>query len=283
MALQVSAGVSVGRACPGRSLKKRVASGEATFGCVVSVGHPALVEMVGHAGFHFIEIDFERGSIDPSQAEAMILAARAAGTAPIWRARHFEHMEIGTALDLGAQGVLVPHVTSARMAAQVVSAALYPPAGDRAFPPRRPVRFGLDDVGEYYRTANDTTFVSIMIEDREAIDAIDEIAAVPGLDCLVIGTWDLSRSLGVPLQTRHSKMLRAVDKVLTAAHENGISCSIPPESPEDAAHWFKRGITVFESATLDGLVTSAAAGSMRAMSDAVETSGKRRKKTPSRK
>jgi len=237
--------------------------------------------MVGHAGFDFIEIDFERGAIDIAQAEAMTIAARAAGAAPIWRLKHLHHVEIGTALDLGAEGVLVPHVTSAEMAARVVAAALYPPAGDRGFAPRRPVRFGLDDVEEYYRTANDTTFVAIMIEDREAIDEIDEIAAVPGLDCLVIGTWDLSRSLGVPLQTRHGDVLRAIDKVLAAARENGVACSIPPESPEGAAHWFARGITVFESATLDGLVTSAAADLTRAMTDAVQGAGTRLKKTPS--
>ena len=259
-----------------RSLKRRVASGEATFGCVVSVGHPAVVEMIGYAGFDFIEIDFERGAIDMAQAEAMTIAARAAGAAPIWRLKRLHHVEIGTALDLGAEGVLVPHVTSAEMAARVVAAALYPPAGDRGFPPRRAVRFGIDDVKEYFRTANDSTFVAIMIEDREAVDAIDEIAAVPGLDCLVVGTSDLSRSLGVALQTRHRKVVSAIDKVLAAAKENGVACSMVPESPRDAAKWFERGINVFEAATLDGLLTSAAVDMIGSMSKAVSAAGTRR-------
>jgi len=151
----------------------------------------------------------------------------------------------------------------------VVSAALYPPAGDRGLAPRRVVRFGADDIGEYFRTANETTFVAIMIEDAEAVEAIDEIASVEGLDCLVIGTWDLSRALGVALETRHEKVVAAIERVIDAARANGIGCSMVPESPEDAGVWFARGATVFEAATVDGLLRVTAGERMKAMREAV--------------
>jgi len=269
VAIHPRASSSRTRSRSAHSLKARIASGKPVFGCIVGIGHPTPVEILGHAGFDFVEIDFERGAIDLSQAEAMTVAARLSGVSPIWRMRSIDHVAIGTALDLGAEGVLVPHVTTAAMAADVVSAALYPPAGNRGLAPRRPVRFGVDDVERYFREANKTTVVSIMVEDREAVDAIDEIAAVAGLDLLVIGTWDLSRSLGVPIKPRHRKVLRAIDKIVKAAKANDLALSIPPESPKDAARWFNRGITVFESATLDGLLLSSAAASVQALSEAV--------------
>ena len=275
MVLEPTKGACGSRGVAGRSLKAKVASGEPVFGCLVSVGHPVLVEIVGHAGFDFVEIDFERGAIDLAQAEAMTIAARASGVAPIWRMQRLDHLQIGTALDLGAEGVLVPHVKTAAEARAVVSAALYPPAGDRGFAPRRAVRFGADDVGAYYHTANETTFVSVMIEDAEAVEAIDEIASVEGLDCLVIGTWDLSRSLGVALETRHAKVVEAIERVIDAAREHGVACSMVPESPADAGVWFARGATVFEAATVEGLLTAAAGERVAAMRGAVE--GGRRK------
>jgi len=247
------------------SLKERVARGDAVFGCAVSVGHPALVEIAAHAGFDFVLLDFEHGSLDVPQAEAMTIAARATGVAPIWRVNRLEGAHVGRALDLGAEGVLVPHVKSAEQAREVVKAALYPPAGDRGLGPRRCIRFGADDPGRYYRTAKRETFVAIMIEDREAIEAIDEIAAVKGIDAFNIGTWDLSRSCGLPLMTRHQEIKRAIDRVLAAAFANDIACGVPPESPADAMRLFRRGVTFFECASVDGLLLSAGKSLVDAM------------------
>jgi len=264
MALQPSRSVSStshGR----RPLKQRMAAGQAVYGCAVSIGHPALVEIAGHAGFDFVLIDFEHGSIDVPQAEAMTIAARSSGVAPIWRVNHIEYGEIGRAMDLGAEGILAPHVKSAEEARQVVDAALYPPAGNRGLGPRRCVRFGADDPLRYFKTANRTTFVAMMIEDREAVEDIERIAAVKGIDALNIGTWDLSRSMGVPLKTRSPTIKRAIDRVLKAAEANHIACGVPPVSAADAERWRKRGVKFFECASVDGLLLSAGAAHLDAL------------------
>ena len=250
---------------PRASLKERLAKGEPVFGCAVSIGHPALVEISGHAGFDFVLLDFEHGSLDVSQAEAITVAARAAGVAPVWRVNHLETAHIARALDLGAEGVLVPHIKSADDARKAVAAALYPPAGNRGLGPRRCIRFGADDPRRYYRTANRTTFVAVMIEDREAVEAIDEIAAVKGIDAFNIGTWDLSRSMGLPLMTRHPKIRCLIDRILAAALANNIACGVPPESPADAARWYGRGVRFFESASIDGLLLSSGTSLVEAM------------------
>ncbi len=259
-----------------RSLKARIKAGDVILGCGVSLGHPTLAELVGHAGFDLVQMDFEHGSLDVAQAEAMTVAARAVGVPPIWRVNHPEHGEIQRALDLGAEGVLVPHVKSPEQARQVVAAALYPPAGNRGAGARRPVRFGVDDSERYLRAANRTTVVMVMIEDREAIECIDKIASVPGIDVFNVGTWDLSRSLGVPIKTRHPKVLRAIEKVRKAAQAAGIAWGVPPESPSDAARWHKRGARFFECASMDELVLSAGSAKVEGITERLKSGSSRR-------
>ncbi len=262
---------------PSGPLKARIKAGEVILGCGVSIGHPTLAELAGHAGFDLVQMDFEHGSLDVAQAEAMTVAARAVGVPPIWRVNHLEHGEIQRALDLGAEGVLVPHVKSAQEARQVVAAALYPPAGNRGAGARRPVRFGVDDSERYLRAANRSTVVMLMIEDREAIESIDEIASVPGIDVFNVGTWDLSRSLGVPIKTRHPKVLRAIEKVRKAAQAGGIAWGVPPESPRDAARWHERGARFFECASIDELVLSAGSAKVEAIKERLKSGGRHKK------
>lgn len=237
-----------------KSFRQRLKDGEIVLGCAVGIAHPIAVEAAGYAGFDFVFLDTEHSALDVSAIESMILAARASGVAAIYRVRHFDAAAIGRALDIGADGILVPHVRSAQQARSVVEAARYAPLGHRGLGPGRPIRFGLSDPREYMAHANDQTVVAIMIEDHAAVEDIEKIAAVVGIDVFNIGTWDLSNSLGVPLQTRHPQMLEAITRILNAAKAHGIAVGVPPDRPEEVSELTKLGCQFFESCSAQGVL-----------------------------
>lgn len=237
-----------------KSFRQRLKDGEIVLGCAVGIAHPIAVEAAGYAGFDFVLLDTEHSALDITAIEPMILAARATGVAAIYRVRHLDAAAIGRALDIGSDGILVPHVKSAQQARAVVEAARYAPLGHRGLGPGRPIRFGLSDPGEYVAHANEETVVAVMIEDQEAVENIEAIAAVDGIDVFNIGTWDLSNSLGVPLDTRHPKLMDAITRILAAAKAHGIAAGVPPESPEEVSALTKLGCQFFESCSAQGVL-----------------------------
>ena len=114
------------------------------------------------------------------------------------------------ALDIGAMGVLVPHCRNADEAQKLVNGALYPPQGKRGVGPSRGIKFGAVSATDYYANINNEVSVHAMIEDAEAVETIDEIVEIEGLDVLHVGTSDLAASLGVPGQPLHPKGCRSV-------------------------------------------------------------------------
>lgn len=234
--------------------RQRLKDGEIVLGCAVGMAHPVAVEAAGYAGFDFVFLDTEHSALGISAIEPMILAARATDVAAIYRLRHLDAAAIGRALDIGADGILVPHVKSEQQARAVVDAARYAPIGHRGLGPERAIRFGLSDPDEYVANANDQTVVAVMIEDREAVDNIEAIAAVEGIDAFNIGTWDLSNSFGVPLQTRHPRIMEAITRIIGAAKSHGIAVGVPPSSPEEVSELANMGCRFFESCSAQGVL-----------------------------
>ena len=240
-----------------RHLKSELSSGKVAIGLAIGLPWIEAVEMAGNAGFDFILIDTEHGAIDVSDAEVMILAAHGAGLSPIWRVSGVERSEIKRALDWGAEGVFVPEIKSAQDVAQVVEAAKYPPLGKRGVGPQRPIRYGLDSPEAYMQRANEQTLICLNIELAEAIDQIEEIVEVEGIDVLNIGPYDLSTSLGVPLQLEHPRMLDAIERVLSAALPRGLVVGLSGSTPEHLRQWLPRGVTFYESAGLPDMLAAA--------------------------
>lgn len=235
---------------------QKLSDGEIVLGCAVGMAHPIAVEAAGYAGFDFVFLDTEHSALEISAIEPMILAARASGVAAIYRLHHLDAPLIGRALDIGADGILVPHVKSADHARAVVEAARYAPLGRRGIGPGRPIRFGLSDAHAYMSQANDRTVVAVMIEDEEAVDDIEAIAAVDGIDVFNVGTWDLSNSLGVRLETRHPKVLAAIRRIIDAATAHGIAVGVPPDRPEEVPQLVQLGCRFFESCSAQGVLAN---------------------------
>src|SRR5919109_4977432 len=130
------------------------------------------------------------------------------------------------ALDIGAQGVLVPHIKNADDARRAVDAALYPPDGRRGIGPNRGSQFGAISADEYFKPINDEVAVMLMMEEADAVENIGAITGVAGITALSIGLSDLSGSLGVPGQANHPAVRAAVDTLMAAAARKGIPVSI---------------------------------------------------------
>jgi len=200
-------------------LKEKIREGKAVIGTFVELGHPDVTNILSHAGFDWLLIDGEHSPIGFETMERLLMAMDGSGCTPIVRPQWNDPVIIKRVLDIGAHGVLVPWVNSREEAEAAVQACRYPPDGIRGWGPRRAERFDPD----YRATANDEMLVSVQIETQKAIDNLEEITAVEGVDALYIGPYDLSNNLGfgVPPAFDNPRFLGALEHVLAVAEDYG--------------------------------------------------------------
>jgi 2-keto-3-deoxy-L-rhamnonate aldolase RhmA len=209
---------------------------------VSRVRDPWIAELIGLTGFDLIWFDMEHRSFGYEIIERMSLACRATGIDLMVRILKTGYTAPMRALEFGANGLMVPHCRSAEEARQWVEWARFPPLGRRGFDGAgADADYMLADPLEHLRHGNEETFLVLQIEDKEAVDCVDEIAAVEGVDLLFIGPSDLSISYGVPMQTGHPSVQRAIDRVAAAAARAGIWWGIPTGTPEAAQAMLDRG------------------------------------------
>ncbi|MHC4201588.1 MAG: HpcH/HpaI aldolase family protein, partial [Planctomycetota bacterium] len=202
-------------------LRARLARGEVTFGPIVVMPSPEVAEAMALAGFDWVWIDAEHGPIDVTTCQRMLQAVARAPATPLVRVADNDPAAIKTVLDAGAHGIVVPMVNSADEARRAVSACRYPPDGIRGLAAGRAQGYGVE-FEDYVATANREIQVIVQIETREAVDAVDEIADVPGIDVIFVGCYDLSASLGHTADVDHPEVLDALERVRAAAERRRI-------------------------------------------------------------
>ena len=169
------------------------------------------------AGFDWLFIDMEHNSMDMDMAVQISVAAQETGITPIVRVPGYEHYHATRALDGGAQGIVVPHVDDAETAAQIASNCRYPPIGHRSITGALPqLNFQRHPLKEATEAINQETLIVVMLETPNAIQNAEEIAAVPGIDSLLIGTNDLTMEMGIPGELGHNKIVDAYEHVIAA-------------------------------------------------------------------
>ncbi|MBN1556983.1 MAG: 2,4-dihydroxyhept-2-ene-1,7-dioic acid aldolase [Lentisphaerae bacterium] len=191
-------------------------------GSWVQVGHAAVAEMLARAGFAWLGIDAEHGEVVEQDYGNLFRAMRGYGTVPLVRVRENAVLPIRRALDLGAGGIIVPLVETADQAACAVAAARYPPEGVRGFAFQRANAWGVD-FDAYVAAANHETAVVVMIESKAAVENIDAILAVAGVDGVFVGPYDLSGSYGIPGRTDAPVIADACRRVADACSRAGKS------------------------------------------------------------
>lgn len=215
--------------------------------CAVCIGvsmapAPEVVEMAGLAGFDVCWIDMEHRDYSYREVNHMIRAARVQDMDAMVRLRREGYFSYFRPFEAGATGIMVPHCMSGDDARQVARNARYYPIGLRGFETvGADADYGTADPHEYMEWVNRETFVIVQIEDREAVEDVDAIAATPGIDLLFVGPADLSQSYGVPLQTQHPEVQAAMDRVDEAARKYGKFWGAPARGAEGARSLIERG------------------------------------------
>jgi 2-keto-3-deoxy-L-rhamnonate aldolase RhmA len=221
------------------SLAEQLAGGRAAFGITLTIADPFVAEVMAGQSFDFLMIDMEHSPISGYQLQTQLIALRTSRAALLVRVPLQEETAIMQALDLGAQGVVVPHVETGGECAAAVSAAMYPPRGTRGVGPRRAGRLG--DRETYFRRANADTFVGVMIESGPAVENIDDILAVQGLSGVLIGAADLAASLGHLNQPQHDDVAKAIDHIMQRCAAADVPFGMYAASADEAARLMSRG------------------------------------------
>ena len=227
---------------PSRVLQKLRAGDFVITANLNRVAEPWLAEIIGRIGFDVIWFDMEHRSFGFDKIDGLSLACRATGIDLMVRVRKTGYTSPMRALEFGANGILVPHCMSVEEARQWVDWVRFPPLGRRGFDGAgADADYALTDAKEYLSKANDQIFLALQVEDRECVECVDEIAALPGVDLLFVGPGDLSISYGVPFEFDHPLVQSAINRVAAAAHKAGKWWGIPTGSPEQAQAALDRG------------------------------------------
>jgi 2-dehydro-3-deoxyglucarate aldolase/4-hydroxy-2-oxoheptanedioate aldolase len=206
-------------------LRARLAAGQATLGTFVGAASPISAEACAAAGVDWLVLDLEHGSGGEEQVRDVIPAAGAYGVPTVVRVESAARIRVGRVLDLGAAGVMLPRMDTAAEVAQAIRHLRYPPAGDRGVATyNRACRFGLDP--DALARANAEVLGVVQVESASAVELVDQIAAIDGVDVLFVGPQDLSHNLGVPGDLKAPTYLVAVERVRAAAARHGKACGL---------------------------------------------------------
>lgn len=227
------------------ALKQKLAAGGRGLGTFYELGGGAAAECLGIAGLDFFIIDTEHGPYDVESAQSAILAAGNHGITPFVRVKDPTRPSILKMLDVGAKGLVVPCIQSIAEVEKLVEYAKYYPLGRRGFAPTRAGAWGYADfardVGEYFATSNEQTLLIPQCETRGCLENIDKIAAMPGVDGIFIGPYDLSIALDKPAQMDDPELKDAIAHVLGVCHKHGKLAMIYAGSAQAAKKLFADG------------------------------------------
>lgn len=239
-------------------LKQRLAAGETTIGFWLNLGSSLEAEIAGITGYDWGLIDMEHGVGDLSGLVHQVVALERHGVSPLVRIAACEPPLVKRVLDLGVVGVMMPLVSTAEDAALAVRSMRYPPEGIRGVAgSTRAARFGLG-FSEYFERANRDLLTIVQVETREAVENIEEIAGVEGVDVLFIGPRDLSTNLGTPSDMDSAPFREATGKIEEAARKSKKALGTIATNPERARGLIERGYGFIGVATTATLLASSA-------------------------
>ena len=245
------------------TLKKAIREGRILCGMSVSTPVPSFLEIVGRSGFDFVYIDIEHSTISLESLPSMVMASELSGMATLVRVPENDATWVRKVLEVGADGVIVPHVNTREEAEMAVRSARFPPEGIRGFGALvRSSGFNLPQMSmsEYTRRSNEGVVVVAQIEEREAVENIEEITGVEGVDAVLLGPSDLSLSLGVPGQFRSRELVGSVDRVLDVAKGKGVPvmCTVSyvahPVTVENVRVLIEKGLRLLLFGSVEGAV-----------------------------
>jgi 4-hydroxy-2-oxoheptanedioate aldolase len=223
------------------TFRERLRRGEHLLGPSVVFSDPRVTEALAPS-VDFIWLETEHALMGPESVLAHTLAARAAGVPLLMRIPAGTTVCIKPALDSGVQGLIVPQIRTIDEVRSVIDDVRYAPVGRRGLGPVHPSGYGRLPAHEVVAASADDVFLAVQIETVEALAAVEEIAALPGLDALVVGPADLSSSMGLLTQYDHPDVVAGVRRIVAAAQANGLSVGVGVGSAELATAMIRLGV-----------------------------------------
>ncbi|MDI7277182.1 MAG: aldolase/citrate lyase family protein [Anaerolineae bacterium] len=246
-------------------VKRALRRGESVFGTMLlEVRTPSVVQTLAAAGLDFVMIDLEHGAFGLETVADICQVARLAGIVPLVRVTDHGYPWLARPLDAGAMGLMVPRIESRAQVETLVRAVRYPPLGGRgcSVTPRQ-TEFERVPVQDWLSWANEETLFIAQIEEKAAVEEIDGILSVPGVDAALIGPNDLSISLGVPGQIDHPAMQEAMARVVEAAARHGVASGLHVGDLAVLRAWQARGMRLLMYSNDTGLLRQAAEQAVR--------------------
>lgn len=246
-------------------------------GVAVQLACPESVEIAGAVGLDFVYIDCEHGSFFLETAVGMIRAAEAIGITPIVRVPDQQPSLIMHALDAGAMGVIVPNISTGAQAASAVAAAKYKVGANGGVrgtcPGTRASWHQVSDWPEFVAWSNATTMIWLLIESAEGVERIDEILAVPGLDAVMLGQFDLANDLGYPGETGHPEVTSRYVSVIRKARARNVDVvaslfsTDPGKMAEEKRRWLELGARILVAGSDRRMLVNAMRSRVQALRD----------------
>lgn len=215
-------------------LKAKLAHSEITIGSWITLGHSAIAEIMASAGFDWLVLDMEHSVLELSEVQTIIQILDGKQCPVIVRLTSNHPDQIKRVMDAGATGIMVPMIKSAADARSAVNAMYYPPRGQRGVGLARAQGFGAS-FQAYRQWLEQNAVIVVMIEHIDAVNAIDSILAVPGIDAYIIGPYDLSGSMGRPGDLNHPDVQTAINRILEAGKRAGKPGGIHVIEPDPEA------------------------------------------------
>jgi 2-dehydro-3-deoxyglucarate aldolase/4-hydroxy-2-oxoheptanedioate aldolase len=247
---------------PAKSLRRRVMAGEPVLGAMVfEFFSPGIAEIMRQAGAEFILYDMEHTGLGLESVKAQVAHCRGIGIAPMVRVPRSDYHFLARALDVGAEGVMIPMVESAEQARAIAEATHYPPTG------RRGAAFGF--AHDHYapglpadkiKTADARNLVIAQIETERGLEHVEAIAAVDGIDVLWVGHFDLTNFLGIPGKFDHPKYLDAIKRIVTAGRRHKKGLGFMPTDARWATEYKAHGFNMMAAGTDIGLLMAGVKG-----------------------
>ena len=206
------------------NLKEKLKKGETVIGTWSSLSSANVINVLGTTSLDFAIIDMEHGSMSYETMENMVRAAEASGISPIIRTMDDQEQTILRALETGTQSLMVPHIETPDAAERIAKTCKYFPEGNRGLSPYTRVHnFTHENIAESLKRANQDTLVGILVEGREGLGNLEEIASVPGIDLIYLGLFDICQSVGLPGQLNHPKVLDEIRRCRGIIESKGVA------------------------------------------------------------
>lgn len=223
-------------------LKEKIKKRQRIVGTHVSLSDPSICEILGYLEFDYIWVDMEHTYIDCEQLYIHLNAARAVDTNVIVRIPQNDFATLKRVMEMGVDGVVFPMIKSVREAEEAIACTYYPPKGKRGFGPRKSIKYGLDDVTEYIQHGSGDMCRFIQIEHIEAIENLEPLAKVQGIDGFIFGPCDLAGSIGELDDPYGEHAGQLMKKAIEILHDRYIGVSTGSFEEKTIKHFSEMGI-----------------------------------------